>query len=61
MNRIPTEPSSEANRSNRVAPTLVENPKIAAGARTWNCAGPGTASTLIPEAHEGCVLRSCSR
>eukprot|EP00969_Alexandrium_andersonii_P297284 13137738-Alexandrium_andersonii.AAC.1 len=26
--------------------------------RTWNCAGPGTASQLPPEAPEGCVLRS---
>eukprot|EP00969_Alexandrium_andersonii_P307259 13581908-Alexandrium_andersonii.AAC.1 len=26
--------------------------KIASGARTWNCAGPGVASKLVPEAPE---------
>eukprot|EP00969_Alexandrium_andersonii_P309172 13662696-Alexandrium_andersonii.AAC.1 len=31
------------------------------GVRTWNCAGPGTASKLAPEAPKGCILRQFSR
>eukprot|EP00969_Alexandrium_andersonii_P082763 3649222-Alexandrium_andersonii.AAC.1 len=34
---------------------------IASSARSLNCAGPGTASKLVPEALEGCVLRRFSR
>eukprot|EP00969_Alexandrium_andersonii_P327597 14476861-Alexandrium_andersonii.AAC.1 len=34
---------------------------IAPGIRSLNCAGPGTASKLIPGAPNGCVLRRCSR
>eukprot|EP00969_Alexandrium_andersonii_P123811 5471725-Alexandrium_andersonii.AAC.1 len=34
---------------------------VALGGRSWNCAGPGTASELVPEAPEGCALRHFSR
>eukprot|EP00969_Alexandrium_andersonii_P210392 9293866-Alexandrium_andersonii.AAC.1 len=34
---------------------------IASGVRAWNCAGPGTASKLGPEAPEGCALRHFGR
>eukprot|EP00969_Alexandrium_andersonii_P323319 14285435-Alexandrium_andersonii.AAC.1 len=32
--------------------------KLASGIRTWNCADPGKASNLVPEAREGGVLRN---
>eukprot|EP00969_Alexandrium_andersonii_P117850 5212937-Alexandrium_andersonii.AAC.1 len=35
--------------SNREAPALSETAKIASGGRTWNCAGPETASKLAPK------------
>eukprot|EP00969_Alexandrium_andersonii_P114347 5055118-Alexandrium_andersonii.AAC.1 len=44
-NRVP-----ESNRSNRVAPTLIEHAKTASGVRSWNCAGPEMPSTSVPEA-----------
>eukprot|EP00969_Alexandrium_andersonii_P353751 15440608-Alexandrium_andersonii.AAC.1 len=31
--------------------------KVATRARTWNCAGPGVDSKLVPEAPEGCIPR----
>eukprot|EP00969_Alexandrium_andersonii_P142142 6284268-Alexandrium_andersonii.AAC.1 len=33
--------------------------KLGSGVRTWNCAGPGTASNLVLEASDGCILRRC--
>eukprot|EP00969_Alexandrium_andersonii_P049646 2178933-Alexandrium_andersonii.AAC.1 len=35
--------------------------KIPSGVRTWDCAGPGTASKSAPEAPEGSALRRFSR
>eukprot|EP00969_Alexandrium_andersonii_P323141 14277724-Alexandrium_andersonii.AAC.1 len=37
------------------------NRNIAARARTWNCTGRRTASTLALEAPEGSALRRCFR
>eukprot|EP00969_Alexandrium_andersonii_P035372 1549258-Alexandrium_andersonii.AAC.1 len=34
---------------------------MASGVRTWKCAGPRTASKLVPEDPEGCALRSFAR
>eukprot|EP00969_Alexandrium_andersonii_P324054 14317910-Alexandrium_andersonii.AAC.1 len=34
---------------------------IASNDPTWNCAGPRTASTSVPEAPEGCILLRCPR
>eukprot|EP00969_Alexandrium_andersonii_P130416 5766926-Alexandrium_andersonii.AAC.1 len=34
---------------------------IASGGQPWNCAGPGTASKLAPEAPKGCAMRHVSR
>eukprot|EP00969_Alexandrium_andersonii_P209791 9267422-Alexandrium_andersonii.AAC.1 len=46
-----------SNQSNRAAPTLIENVKIASCVRTWDCAGPGMASKWVPEALEAWILR----
>eukprot|EP00969_Alexandrium_andersonii_P110173 4861356-Alexandrium_andersonii.AAC.1 len=44
-----------------VEPSDPRTREIARGVRSWNFAGPGTASRFIPEALEGCVLCRFSR
>eukprot|EP00969_Alexandrium_andersonii_P298059 13173558-Alexandrium_andersonii.AAC.1 len=50
--RNPRRPVSSAIRLNLRSAEKCS--KIAAGAWSLNCAGPGTASTLVPEAPDEC-------
>eukprot|EP00969_Alexandrium_andersonii_P336433 14871500-Alexandrium_andersonii.AAC.1 len=43
--------------SESIVQSISEKYRSLPGIRTWNCAGPGAASKLLPEAPEGCVLR----
>eukprot|EP00969_Alexandrium_andersonii_P018070 791119-Alexandrium_andersonii.AAC.1 len=61
MARLPKRNPQSALGPSVLQSTSIRNPpcvnfKIASGARTWNRAGPGKASKLVPEAPEGCVL-----
>eukprot|EP00969_Alexandrium_andersonii_P188575 8334300-Alexandrium_andersonii.AAC.1 len=57
--------TSSTDRTESIEPSSSPvNPKkldIASSARTWSCAGPGTASTSVPEAPDECVRRCFSR
>eukprot|EP00969_Alexandrium_andersonii_P370833 15478166-Alexandrium_andersonii.AAC.1 len=64
--RSPKRHPQSAECSPMLQPSPIRNPpcgtrNIASSVRIWKCAGPRTASELVPEAPEGCALRHFSR